>query len=48
MKKMYVNHQQKRGVDNSKVSNEFLWKPEFHGKKLVLQLIEDYESILNG
>lgn len=34
--------------DNSKVSNEFLWKPEFHGKKLVLKLIEDYESISNG
>jgi GDPmannose 4,6-dehydratase len=34
--------------DNSKVSNEFLWKPKFHGKKLVLKLIEDYESMLNG
>jgi GDPmannose 4,6-dehydratase len=33
--------------DNSKVSNEFSWKPKFHGKKLVLKLIEDFESMLD-
>lgn len=45
---LYRHNEHERVLgNNSKIANDFSWKPKLFGKKLVLKLIEDYEDMLN-